>query len=148
MEKCLWSFHMMLAIAVLVLGSMVSEGSGQISTSCVNQLMPCLNFLNGTKDVPSNCCDPLKRVVESDPQCLCRMMSNQGAEQAQQAGINNTEAQQLPGRCGLRLNPISCLTNTVGSGKNNKESDYNSASGLLLPATWSIVLIGMLHIIV
>ncbi|CAK7324006.1 unnamed protein product [Dovyalis caffra] len=105
-------------------------------TSCLNQLVPCLNYLNGTKEVPEDCCNPLKTVIKSNPKCLCNMASNQGSNQATQAGINVTEAQELPGRCGLHVSPVSCLT---GNSPNTKNSVDNSSSIFLLPS-WSMIL--------
>lgn len=79
-------------------------------TSCLNVLAPCLNYLNGTRHPPDICCDPLKSVIKSNPKCMCSMISNRGTTKAEQAGINITEAQQLPARCGQHVNPISCLS--------------------------------------
>ncbi|KAM7509338.1 hypothetical protein LguiA_019791 [Lonicera macranthoides] len=71
--------------------------------SCINKLLPCLSYLNGTRNPPDSCCDPLKEVIKSDPECLCRMASNDGTKQAENAGINVNEAQQLPGRSNSQL---------------------------------------------
>lgn len=35
--------------------------------------------------------------------------SIKGSNAAEEAGINVTQAQELPGRCGQAVNPISCL---------------------------------------
>ncbi|CBI21249.3 hypothetical protein VitviT2T_022108 [Vitis vinifera] len=110
-------------IAVIVLVTLVPEGWAQDS-SCLNELAPCLNYLNGTRDPPDSCCDPLKSVIKSKPECLCSMISTKGTSQARQAGINVTEAQQLPGRCGQHVNPLSCLS----SPPNSKDSVPNSGS--------------------
>lgn len=107
--SCSWGI---LAVSLLVLGVWVPEGCCQ-DTSCLNQLVPCLNYLNGTEDVPSSCCDPLQNVIKSDQQCICSMISNQGSNQAEQAGINVTEAQQLPARCGIHVNPLNCLSSGI-----------------------------------
>nr|KYP44119.1 Lipid transfer-like protein VAS [Cajanus cajan] len=95
-------------IAFLVLLTCIPIGSAQQS-SCLNKLSPCLNYLNGTEDPPDSCCEPLKSVIESDAGCLCSLVSNRGTKEAEQAGININEAQQLPGRCGKHVNPLSCL---------------------------------------
>lgn len=97
-----------LVIALLVVFS--ATGAAQVSQSCLNELGPCLNYLNGTRDPPDICCDPLKEIIKTDSECLCSLMSNQGAFQAQLLGINVTEAQELPGRCGQRVNPLACLS--------------------------------------
>ncbi|XP_030552690.1 non-specific lipid transfer protein GPI-anchored 30 [Rhodamnia argentea] len=112
-----------LETAALVLAALLVVDAQAQDTSCLSQLAPCLNYLNGTRDPPSACCDPLKSVISSDPGCLCSLISNQGAAQAEQAGINVTEAQRLPGRCGQNVNPIACLSGSPSSGN----SDENAA---------------------
>ncbi|XP_030450729.2 non-specific lipid transfer protein GPI-anchored 30 [Syzygium oleosum] len=110
-------------MAVLLLTALLVVEAQAQDTSCLSRLAPCLNYLNGTRDPPSACCDPLKSVISSDPKCLCGLISNQGANQAEQAGINVTEAQELPGRCGQHVNPIACLSGSPSS----RESNENSA---------------------
>ncbi|TKY46238.1 Lipid transfer protein VAS [Spatholobus suberectus] len=113
-------------IAFLVLLTCIPRGTAQDSF-CLNKLSPCLNYLNGTEDPPDSCCEPLKSVIESDAECLCSLVSNRGASQAEQAGININEAQQLPGRCGQHVNPLSCVTSSPGP----TNSDQNSATKLM-----------------
>ncbi|KAK7315723.1 hypothetical protein VNO77_34292 [Canavalia gladiata] len=112
-------------IAFLLLLTCIPSGGAQDST-CLNKLSPCLNYLNGTREPPDSCCEPLKSVIESDAQCLCSLVSNRGTRQAEEAGININEAQKLPGRCGQHVNPLSCLTSSPGS----RNSDQNSATKL------------------
>ncbi|WCJ40265.1 Bifunctional inhibitor/lipid-transfer protein/seed storage 2S albumin superfamily protein [Euphorbia peplus] len=124
----------------------MGESRGQ-DTSCINQLVPCLNYLNGTKDVPDSCCDPLENIVKSNPQCLCSMISNQASTAAEMAGINISHAQMLPARCGLRVNPLSCLT--TGS-PNSKDSVDNSSGELLILSSWTVIIataFSLLHIL-
>lgn len=91
-----------------------SSSSSSSSSSCLNELAPCLNYLNGIsgRDVPDSCCDPLKNVIKSKPECLCSMISNKGSREAERAGINVTQAQELPGRCGQHVNPLACVSGT------------------------------------
>ncbi|KAM0954637.1 hypothetical protein ACFX2J_022982 [Malus domestica] len=117
-------------------GIMAQEGmlmvaSAQGDTSCLSQLAPCLNYLNGTRHPPDNCCDPLKSMIKSNPQCLCSMISNRATNQAEQAGIDINEAQQLPGRCGERVNPLACLSTGSPPSRapsNSRNSVPNSAN--------------------
>ncbi|CAL5370378.1 unnamed protein product [Camellia sinensis] len=114
------------------------QQQGSSITSCVNQLIPCFNYLNlrGSHDnPPDSCCNPLKSVIKSNPECLCSMISIKATNAAQQYGINLTDAQQLPGRCGQHVNPIACLT--TGS-PNSKNSVTNSASSSSLVSSQSI----------
>ncbi|WVZ13573.1 hypothetical protein V8G54_011139 [Vigna mungo] len=96
-------------IAFVVVLQCVGRGSAQDS-SCLNKVSPCLRYINGSEEPPDSCCEPLKSVIESDAECLCSLVSNRGTRQAENAGINVTQAQQLPGRCGRHVNPLSCLT--------------------------------------
>lgn len=96
-----------LVLAILASNTQISDAQG--GSSCVDSLSPCLNYLNSTREPPNSCCDPLKYVIESNPQCLCRMISTQGSFQAQLLGINISQVELLPERCGQRVNPIACL---------------------------------------
>ncbi|CAK9166186.1 unnamed protein product [Ilex paraguariensis] len=122
--------------AVVMLSILVPEGWAQDRT-CLNQLLPCLNYLNGSsrgrEDPPDSCCDPLKSVIKQKPECLCSMISIKGTNEAEQAGINVTKAQELPGRCGQHVNPIGCLRGAVPP--NSKNSVPNSASYLFQCST-------------
>ncbi|KAE8021249.1 hypothetical protein FH972_007157 [Carpinus fangiana] len=130
MEKKLWACY---GLAFLALANLVAEGWAQ-DTSCLNQLAPCLNYLNGTEDPPDSCCDPLKSVINSDPKCLCSLVSNKGSSEAQQAGIDASEAQQLPGRCGQHVNPIACLASSPDSVPNSASICSFPSLGIILAA--------------
>ncbi|KAG2244216.1 hypothetical protein Bca52824_093926 [Brassica carinata] len=119
-----FSFYAIATAFLVVANFGIMHTRGQ-SVSCLNQLAPCLNYLNGTKDVPEVCCNPLKSVIRNNPECLCRMISNRGSSKAEQAGINVNDAQMLPARCGEHVNPIACLTRSRGS----TNSDRSSSTG-------------------
>ncbi|CAH1422913.1 unnamed protein product [Lactuca virosa] len=61
------------------------------------------------------------------------MISNQGTKNAENVGINVTKAQELPARCGQRVNPISCITSTSKTtpGTSDSQSLGNSMVYLL-----------------
>uniref|UniRef100_A0A2N9I1P6 Bifunctional inhibitor/plant lipid transfer protein/seed storage helical domain-containing protein n=1 Tax=Fagus sylvatica TaxID=28930 RepID=A0A2N9I1P6_FAGSY len=94
---------------LLALTILIPEGCAQ-DTSCLNQLVPCLKYLNGTREPPESCCKPLKSVIKSNPKCLCSLISNKVSNEAEKAGIDVNEAQQLPGRCGQYVTPVACLS--------------------------------------
>ena len=96
------------ALLLVLASAMAFQGRAQ-DTSCMNRLIPCLNYLNGTRDPPPSCCNPLKSVIDSNPDCLCALISRDGSDRAEQAGIDVSQAQLLPGRCGEHVNPLSCL---------------------------------------
>ncbi|CAK9317858.1 unnamed protein product [Citrullus colocynthis] len=96
---------------VLVLASGATMGIRQNQdTSCVNRLVPCLNYLNGTRNPPESCCNPLRSIIDSNPHCLCGLISREGSNRAEAAGIDINQAELLPARCGQHVNPLSCLT--------------------------------------
>ncbi|KAM7512649.1 hypothetical protein LguiB_011524 [Lonicera macranthoides] len=147
MERKLWR-NLMVVVAVATLLMLVREGRAQQrqDRSCINKLLPCLSYLNGTRNPPDSCCDPLKEVIKSDPECLCRMASNDGTKQAENAGINVNEAQQLPGSCGQNVNPISCLKS--GATPNSRNSVPNGSFSCSTPnsstTTMIMVVVGLL----
>lgn len=118
--KSMYIVMTMIALVAVFVGEVYTQGNsvsggGGGGSACMNQLLPCLNYLSNQqsgRDPLDSCCDPLKSVIKSNPECLCSMISNQGTKNAERAGINVTKAQELPARCGQRVNPISCLTST------------------------------------
>lgn len=157
-------------ITFIILVTYVSIGSAQ-DNSCLNKLSPCLNYLNGTKNPPDSCCDPLKSLIKSDAACLCSLASNKGTRQAEKAGINVTEAQSLPGRCGQHVNPLSCLSSMfyifdfvkflralsyfemiiymciVSDSGGSRNSDNNSAAKLM-NMSWLVMMISVVSSII
>ncbi|CAH9111759.1 unnamed protein product [Cuscuta epithymum] len=115
-----------------------AENQNLQQNQCVKKLMPCVNYLNGSRGPPSTCCDPLKDVIEKMPECLCQMVSISGSKEAEKAGIDTSKAQMLPARCGHRVNFFGCLP---------PDSDSSSADGhsiqsaKLIKATASIIII-------
>lgn len=102
MEKAWVWCCCMLAMAILASKSQAQD------TTCMTQLIPCLNYLNSTNSrPPSDCCDPLRSVVKSNPQCLCNMISSNTASSGQ-SSINVTQAMLLPSRCGVSISSATC----------------------------------------
>ncbi|XP_021895759.1 lipid transfer-like protein VAS [Carica papaya] len=138
--KHLWVCY---AIASLIWADLFVETLAQDS-ACLNQLLPCLNHLQGSQDVPDSCCDPLKSIIKHNPECFCYMVSNQGSNQVEQAGINISEAQQLPARCGLHVNPLACIT---GYPESRNSSGANIFLSLMSSMTVAIILSMALQIL-
>lgn len=89
---------------LLAMTILASECGAQ-DTSCITQLVPCLNYINSTTGRPSkDCCDPLMSVIKSNPQCLCSLISSNTAS----GGINETQALLLPSKCGVNVNASIC----------------------------------------
>ncbi|KAL1552157.1 non-specific lipid transfer protein GPI-anchored 30-like [Salvia divinorum] len=102
--------HQIYVLKIAILFSLfISQNLAQVQQQqCMNELQPCLNYLNGNTRPSDSCCQNLDNVIKSMPECLCAMISVQGANLAEQY-INVTEAQTLPGRCGQRINPLGKL---------------------------------------
>ncbi|KAG9455302.1 hypothetical protein H6P81_008206 [Aristolochia fimbriata] len=121
-------------VCFVALAILVSQSRAQ-DVSCLNQLVPCLNYLNSSRNPSSDCCDPLRSIIQSNPQCLCNNLnSNAGSGQN---GINATEALMLPAKCGLNVNVATCASNrsprssSPGSPPTTRTSVPTSESGLL-----------------
>lgn len=100
MEKELRKFIIFSCLYVLV-----SVSKGQ-DTACLNQLVPCLQYINSSHIPSSSCCTPLRSLINSDPGCLCSLLS--GTTVTKQAGANANQALQLPKRCGEKVNAGLC----------------------------------------
>lgn len=120
--------HATTSLIIIIISLMLMpQILGQVQRQdCMNQLQPCLSYLNGKNRPPESCCQPLVRVIKSMPECLCSLMTIQGANRAEQAGINVTDAQTLPGRCGQHINPLGCVTGTPDTRSRNSAQDSAS----------------------
>ncbi|CAA6656474.1 unnamed protein product [Spirodela intermedia] len=92
-------------VLVVVMAAAVAETAAQ-DTSCLTQLVPCLNFTSSKSTPPSSCCEPLKSLIRTNPQCLCSILQDDSLKK--QSGVNATEAQGLPSRCGLNATAAAC----------------------------------------
>ncbi|XP_058085360.1 non-specific lipid transfer protein GPI-anchored 30-like [Magnolia sinica] len=126
-----WAWFSLLAMVIMVCGSQAQD------TSCLTQLVPCLGYLNSTSTTPSSsCCDPLKSVIKSNPQCLCSMItSNAGGMQG--GAINMTQALLLPARCGENVNAASCNTGSPTSGSPGSPTNGSPTTRTAVPSSAS-----------
>ena len=99
--KCLVS----LVLALVLMRSLAEAQSGT-STTCAQELIPCVNFLNGTTTPPSSCCDPLKQTVENQLDCLCNIFFSPGLLQSFNVSVD--QALALSRRCGVTNGITSC----------------------------------------
>ncbi|KAG4930378.1 hypothetical protein AAZX31_17G132900 [Glycine max] len=110
--KCLVS----LVLALVLMRSLAEAQSGT-STTCAQELIPCVNFLNGTTTPPSSCCDPLKQTVENQLDCLCNIFFSPGLLQSFNVSVD--QALALSRRCGVTNGITSCSNGSApapGSG--------------------------------
>ncbi|XP_028555477.1 non-specific lipid transfer protein GPI-anchored 2-like isoform X2 [Dendrobium catenatum] len=140
------------------MSSLFAVTTAQSSSSCQSALLslsPCLNFISGKATTPSSsCCTQLSSVVNSEPQCLCALLSGDVGS-GLGISINKTQALELPTVCKVQTASISqCNTsssppstgspstpnNPSGGGSKNVPSvDTGSANGS--PAEVSITLV-------
>lgn len=104
--------NMVLAMVLIV--SLCNEAMAQ--SGCTNALMgmsSCLNFITGNTSTPSSsCCSSLGNMVQSQPQCLCQVLSGNGINLG--ISINRTLALTLPGACNVQTPPVSqCNSKTL-----------------------------------
>ncbi|XP_016511014.1 non-specific lipid transfer protein GPI-anchored 30-like isoform X1 [Nicotiana tabacum] len=108
-----------ICLLLLMIQSQSAEGQDR---KCINKLLPCMKFLNGTRgNPPDSCCNPLKDVIKNMPECLCQMVSIKGSNAAEKAGIDINAAQMLPARCGQPVNYMGCLKDSIGLEAYSKE---------------------------
>ncbi|KAL3838498.1 hypothetical protein ACJIZ3_023089 [Penstemon smallii] len=136
-------------IALMIIFScFLTQNLAQVGRQeCMNELQSCLNYFNGNSHPPDSCCRPLDYVIKSMPECLCSLMSIQGANEAEQAGINITEAQTLPGRCGQHINPLGCVIGTPDT-RNSVQSYASStiqSSVFIVVAAVAASVLALLH---
>lgn len=88
---------------IVVLGS---RGAKAQSSGCSNNLIAglssCVGYLRGNSSRPlPSCCTALANVQQSQPDCLCPMLSN-GATFSLGIAANRTLAMALPTTCKLQ----------------------------------------------
>ncbi|KAH7685899.1 Plant non-specific lipid-transfer protein/Par allergen protein [Dioscorea alata] len=115
-----WKFF----IAMVAITAVVTKAQ---DSACLSELVPCLQFINSNKTPSSSCCQPLKSLIKSNPQCLCSLLGNDSA--TRQAGVNMTRAQLLPARCGDKVSAASCKKS---SSKGKTTAASSSAEKLLV----------------
>ncbi|KAG8380363.1 hypothetical protein BUALT_Bualt06G0007700 [Buddleja alternifolia] len=111
-EMKLGALHRVTSLVILYSCFLAQSQALVQRQDCMNELKSCINFFNGNSHPPDSCCQPLDYIIKLMPECLCSLMSIQGANQAEQVGINVTQAQMLPGRCGQHINPLGCVVGT------------------------------------
>ncbi|XP_068651105.1 non-specific lipid transfer protein GPI-anchored 5-like [Aristolochia californica] len=98
---------MEIGLALILLTTFCLEAFAQSScTTALVSLSPCLNYITGNSSSPSSsCCSQLASVVESQPKCLCSVLSGGGSSLG--LNINQTQALALPGACKVQTPPVS-----------------------------------------
>lgn len=95
---------LVVVIMVILLCARANAQSG--CTTAILGMSPCLNYISGNSSTPSSsCCSQLGSVVQSQPECLCLVLS--GGSAALGFTLNQTQALSLPGACNLQTPPLS-----------------------------------------
>ncbi|KAL3701453.1 hypothetical protein R1sor_019475 [Riccia sorocarpa] len=78
-------------------------------TPSLVQIAPCLSFVQGKSQTPSEpCCTALGGVITNNPTCLCYLIGYGGSKNAPPATFNQTLAKELPSMCNLSANEEKC----------------------------------------
>ncbi|XP_065001203.1 non-specific lipid transfer protein GPI-anchored 5-like [Musa acuminata AAA Group] len=152
------------AILVAAMAAVLLAGASAQSSSCSSAIMslsPCLDYITGNASTPSSsCCSQLSSVVQSEPQCICTLISS-GASSASSLGItvNQTQALALPSACKVQIPLSQCNVSGpsasparpstspsgVGSKSNpatSTDSSDGASAGVPLALLLSLVAIG------
>ncbi|XP_009395675.2 non-specific lipid transfer protein GPI-anchored 5 [Musa acuminata AAA Group] len=152
------------AILVAAMAAVLLAGASAQSSSCSSAIMslsPCLDYITGNASTPSSsCCSQLSSVVQSEPQCICTLISS-GASSASSLGItvNQTQALALPSTCKVQIplsqcnvsgpsaSPATPSTSPSGVGSKSNpatstDSSDGASAGVPLALLLSLVAIG------
>ncbi|OWM82983.1 lipid transfer-like protein VAS [Punica granatum] len=95
---------------------------GGSNTACLQKLLPCKNYVKSPSP-PSSCCDPLKSMISTDTQCLCKVFND--PESLKSLSITQDDALGLAKSCGA--NPdVSVCKSAEKSGSANATSSTST----------------------
>ena len=98
---------MVMMIMVVVVGSEVAEAA-TTEEKCgadFQKLAVCLTYATGKAETPSkDCCDSVKGIKDSEPECLCYIMqqTHNGNDKIKGMGIQETKLLALPSACAVK----------------------------------------------
>ncbi|XP_057820382.1 non-specific lipid transfer protein GPI-anchored 3 isoform X2 [Cryptomeria japonica] len=135
-------------VLVLTVTMLIKIGAAQNdSSSCVNSIVPCANYLNATTKPPDSCCVPLLNAIKTQQQCLCSLVNSSIAKQL---NINVTQALNVPRLCGdtnITLNSCSNVTATAPSASTTPSGSTPSGNGSGVGATPLQILLPLLAVL-
>ncbi|KAI3979772.1 hypothetical protein MKX01_013867 [Papaver californicum] len=96
-----------MVLLVVLVTAFTTRVTAQSSwTNVIIGMAPCLTYITGNSSTPSSsCCSQLSNVVQSQPECLCSILSA-GAGAALGLAINRTLALALPTACKVQTPSI------------------------------------------
>ncbi|KAJ8432653.1 hypothetical protein Cgig2_011819 [Carnegiea gigantea] len=83
--------------AALASSTAAQGGGSSQGASCASKLTGCVDYINGTRTPPPECCGPLTEAVTNERECLCNIYNDTTLLQA--FHINITQALNLPKLC-------------------------------------------------
>ncbi|EYU46559.1 hypothetical protein ABFS82_04G030900 [Erythranthe guttata] len=100
--------------------------------STISSLMPCYPSVTDASSAPSSqCCNQLKNVLETQPLCLCQILS--------ESGFSSTRVLELPKACNLQTPPPSKCNSPPGPPGSNSTTPPPPA-GYSSKITYSVLL--------
>uniref|UniRef100_A0A6N2LQ38 Bifunctional inhibitor/plant lipid transfer protein/seed storage helical domain-containing protein n=1 Tax=Salix viminalis TaxID=40686 RepID=A0A6N2LQ38_SALVM len=90
------------------------SGVEAIEMACMQNLLPCKPYLQGTEHPPPVCCLPLKNMVAQQTQCLCSVLTN--PDLLKDFNVTVDGALKLAKTCGASVDMSVCKNATSPSG--------------------------------
>ncbi|KAF3431039.1 hypothetical protein FNV43_RR25769 [Rhamnella rubrinervis] len=130
----LWSMLFLWGWVGTSMGAGMEEKCGADFTKVV----VCLSYATGKATTPTkDCCDTVKGIKDSDPECLCYIMqqTHKGNEQIKNMGIQEAKLFQLPSACSLKNASLSDCPKLLGLSPSSPDAAiFTNASTAATPA--------------
>ncbi|EXB93945.1 hypothetical protein L484_015489 [Morus notabilis] len=116
-------------LVVVFLGSHeVAAAAASTQEKCgadFQKLAVCLTYATGKAAVPTkDCCDLVKGIKESEPECLCLIMqqTHKGNDQIKNMGIQESKLLSLPTACALKNATLAECPKLLGLPANSPDA--------------------------
>ncbi|CAK7349557.1 unnamed protein product [Dovyalis caffra] len=113
-SKITLSFFLIFSSCAFLGFSSEPGNGGDLEMPCLQNLLPCRPYLQGTIPPPSVCCLPLKDMVEHQSQCLCSVLTN--PDLMKSFNVTRDGALNLAKTCGAPVDMSVCKNGTAPSG--------------------------------
>lgn len=123
--------------AALASSTAAQGGGSPQSPSCASKLTGCVDYINGTRTPPPECCGPLKEAVTNERECLCNIYNNTAL--LQYVHINITQALNLPKLCHIDTGKNANICEGKSPSSSSSGSAAPSPAGRrIVSGTWRI----------
>ncbi|PON54989.1 Bifunctional inhibitor/plant lipid transfer protein/seed storage helical domain containing protein [Trema orientale] len=122
-----WGIVSFLVVFVVWGGKDVVWGA-TVQEKCGNdfqKLAVCLSYATGKAVAPTkDCCDSVKGIKDSEPECLCYIMQQThiGSDQIKSMGIQEAKLIQLPTTCALKNASLTECPKLLGLAPNSPDA--------------------------